>query len=86
MPGPPRKFSINEHFRREAVIPAIVFGAILGVAALAAVFGPWISQHFLIGALAGSVRVSFRSPELRTPWQIHTCGGSVERRQFVHHL
>jgi hypothetical protein len=45
MSGPSRKFSINDHFRREAVFAAIVFGAIFVGAALVAIFGPWFFQH-----------------------------------------
>lgn len=41
-----RKFSINDHFRREGVIPAVLFGAIIIVAALVALLGPWFLQFF----------------------------------------
>ena len=41
----PSQQSINTHFKREAYIPALIFGAILGVAALAAIVGPSLYQH-----------------------------------------
>jgi hypothetical protein len=46
MREPSRKFSINEHFRREGLFPAIAFGAMIAVAVLAAVVGPWIYDNF----------------------------------------
>jgi hypothetical protein len=46
MQEPTRKFSINIHFRREALIPAILFGAIVVAAAVMALVAPWILNHF----------------------------------------
>ena len=42
MSGPEGKFSINRHFRREGVIQAAVFVAIILVGVVMAVVGPWI--------------------------------------------
>ena len=36
------KFSINRHFRREAVIQAAVFLAIILVGLVFAIVGPWL--------------------------------------------
>ena len=37
--------SINAHFRREAIWPAILFGVLLGVPAVMALVGPWILER-----------------------------------------
>jgi hypothetical protein len=45
MSEPSRKFSINSHFRREGVMQAVLIAAILIVAALMALVGPWLYQR-----------------------------------------
>ena len=42
MSEPEGKFSINRHFRREGVIQAAVFVAIILIGVVMAVVGPWI--------------------------------------------
>ena len=41
----PKDRSINAHFRREAIIPVVIIGAILALAALMAVVGPFLLTH-----------------------------------------
>lgn len=41
----PKDRSINAHFRREAVIPVVIIGAIIAVAALMAAVGPFLLNH-----------------------------------------
>ena len=38
----PAKASINEHFRREALLPAFLVGVMLILAAIVAIVGPWL--------------------------------------------
>jgi len=45
MSGPSRKFSINVHFRREAIVPAVIFAAIIVLAGAMAVIAPWLFQQ-----------------------------------------
>jgi hypothetical protein len=42
---PSRKHSINEHFRREAKLPAISLGIILFIALVMAFVGPWLFER-----------------------------------------
>jgi hypothetical protein len=47
MSDTPGKFSINRHFRREALILIAVFGGIIVLAGIGALLGPWLFEHFL---------------------------------------
>jgi hypothetical protein len=41
--------SINSHFRREAIIPVVLAGAVIALAALMAVVGPFLLSHWNAG-------------------------------------
>jgi len=45
MPNDRAKFSINRHFRREAIVPSIILGGMIVVALVAALVAPWLFEH-----------------------------------------
>ena len=45
MPNERAKFSINRHFRREAIVPSAIFGAIIVLAIVGAAVAPWLFEH-----------------------------------------
>ena len=47
MSEPAEKSSINRHFRREGILQLAIGGAIVVAAALMALVGPWLYEHFL---------------------------------------
>ena len=45
MPNDHEKFSINRHFRREAVVPSVIFAGLIVFALVAALVAPWLFEH-----------------------------------------